>query len=169
MCTERHGRGMEGQTWYHEQNSFTANEAFSAAHMKCEKLWSFSRLFLEIWVMLVDNYIVVGDLALVTSAILVQVQPFSIMCAYQSGLHIFIIFLLSPMTLFEAVLDLEFEPFAVIPSSTSIYHNLNKINMTLAYSHKINPCIFSWLRNQPCNFFLSCLFFFVLFFFNKCG
>lgn len=46
------------------------------------------------------------------------------------------------MTLFEAVLDLGFEPFAVIPSSTSIYHNLNKINMTLGYSHKINPCGF---------------------------
>lgn len=46
------------------------------------------------------------------------------------------------MTLFEAVLDLGFEPFAVIPSSTSIYHNLNKINMISAYSRKINPCVF---------------------------
>lgn len=67
------------------------------------------------------------------------------------------------MTLFEAVLDLGFEPFAVIPSSTSIYHDLNKINMTLAYSHKINPCVFfSWVRNQPCNFFFFSFFLFFL-------
>jgi len=46
------------------------------------------------------------------------------------------------MTLSEAVLDLGFEPFAVIPSSTSVYCNLNKFNMTLTYSHKINPCVF---------------------------
>lgn len=45
--------------------------------------------------MLVDNFIVVRNLVLVTSAILVRVQP-SIMCAYQSGLHIFVIF--SPVT-----------------------------------------------------------------------
>lgn len=38
MCTERYGRGMEGHTRYHEENSFTANEAFSAALLKCEKL-----------------------------------------------------------------------------------------------------------------------------------
>jgi len=42
--------------------------------------------------MLVDNYIVAGNLVPITSAILMQVQPFSVMCVYQSGLHIFLIF-----------------------------------------------------------------------------
>lgn len=51
-------------------------------------------------------------------------------------------FLMLPMTLFEVELDLGFEPFAVIPSSTSIYYNFNENNMTLAYSHKINPYAF---------------------------
>lgn len=39
-----------------------------------------------------------------------------------------------PVALFEAGLDLGFEPFTVIPSSTIMYQNFN--DMTLFYSHK---------------------------------